>query len=273
MRFNLGFLEGFIVYQEAIQRYSRERNLSLQDAAQIFLQVVVLKHLSVPQARFMGGTALVLGYGNPRFSEDIDLAQLSDPNLLRPGLVKAASELEGWFACPVTLTPPKSGGRTWRLVVRLGRAESLSLHVDSQEYKVYRSQPIVIQYPSISSFVCEAMALDEILAEKVIAVAYRRYLGGRDLFDLWFHWLKDQGDSARWETIRGYLEEKLRERSLVYLEFFQKLKERLSRTAALERARSEWKRYLPADFQRPTVFEAILSSCRSLPGLLEAIPR
>ncbi|EKD50135.1 MAG: hypothetical protein ACD_62C00642G0001, partial [uncultured bacterium] len=49
-----------------------ERGLSPHDALQAFLQFLVIKHHSFEPARFIGGTALVLGHGNPRFSEDID---------------------------------------------------------------------------------------------------------------------------------------------------------------------------------------------------------
>lgn len=252
------------MYPESILRHSRERKLSLQDAAQTFLQVVVLKHLSIPEARFMGGTALVLGYGNPRFSEDVDLTQVSDPEDLRAGLLRAKTELEGWFGVPMTLFPPKRGGRTWRLIVRMGRAESLSLHIDSQPYKSYTARPIVIEYPSILPFVCEVLELDEIMAEKVIAVACRRYLGGRDLFDLWFHWLRSDDRLSRKDLILEFVKKKFRERSLSQEEIRNRLFSRLSEKASLERAREEWKRYLPADFQRPAVLDDIFFRCRQL---------
>jgi predicted nucleotidyltransferase component of viral defense system len=257
------------MYPEAIQRYSREKNLSLQDAAQTFLQVIVLKHLRTPRARFMGGTALVLGYGNPRFSEDIDLTQVDDPAMLRPNLVSAVAELEGWFASPVTLAAPKKDGRTWRLTVKLGRADSLRLHIDSQGFPAQSSQPLVIEYPSIPSFVVEALSLDEIMAEKVIAVAYRRYLGGRDLFDLWFHWLRSsEAPPARPTAIFNFIEKKLRDRGLSALNLRRRLAERLGDAPALARANAEWKRYLPRDFQTPGVLDAVISSCKRLPELI-----
>jgi len=253
------------MYPEVIQRYSREKNLSLQDAAQTFLQVIVLKHLQIPEARFMGGTALVLGYGNPRFSEDIDLTQISDPQLLKPGLSRAAAELEGWFASPIRLTAPQGKGRTWRVLVRLSRSESLRLHVDSQGYPSETTHPIVIGFPFLPNFIVEAMGLNEIMAEKTVALAYRRYLGGRDLFDLWFHWLRNPEDPQRPILIRQFIEKKLRDRALSVPDFLHRLEERLHVSSTPKRAESEWKRYLPPDFQRPTVFEAILSSCCRLP--------
>lgn len=255
------------MYPEAIHRYVRERKLSLQDAAQVFLQVAVLRHLSVPEATFMGGTALVLGYGNPRFSEDVDLTQIKDPERLRPGLLRAKAELEGWFSSPVVLVPPKPGLKTWRLTVRLGRAESIRLHVDSQPYKAHTSRPIVIEYPSIAPFVCPTLEVDEIMAEKILAVAFRRYLGGRDLFDLWFHWLRSDGEPSRRKDILGLVEKKIRERRLSRNDLRERLMSRLSVQVSLDRARDEWKRYLPPDFQQKAVLDEIVSRCRNLAEL------
>ncbi len=252
---------------EAVRLHAREKGLSQQDASQTFLQVVVLRHLSEPKARFMGGTALVLGYGNPRFSEDVDLTQVRDPELLKAGLVRAKAEIEGWFASPTVLLPPKKGLATWRLTVRLGRAESISLHVDSQPYKAYTSRPIVIQYPSLPSFVCSAVEVDEIMADKILAVACRRYLGGRDLFDLWFHWLRSDADDARCDAILGLVGKKARERKLDVGDLRDRLASRLSGKASLERAREEWRRYLPSNFQKREVLEDIVLRCRSLEGV------
>src|SRR3989339_359803 len=48
---------------------------------------------------------------------------------------------------------------------------------------------------------------------------------------------------------RLHVERKLKERSLSQPELGRLLKARLSPRISLERARAEWKRYLPADFQ------------------------
>lgn len=250
---------------EAIHSYARERGLSIKDASQTFMQVIVLKNLSAPGAHLMGGTALVLGHGNPRFSEDVDLSQVPDPKALRPGLMRAAAELERWLGSPIALTPPKAGGRTWRLTCRLGRAEALQLHVDSQPYPAQTTHPIIVQFPSIPPFVCEAIALDEIMAEKMLAVAYRRYLGGRDIFDLWFHWLRSDDWISRLAAIRDHLEKKLKDRSLSMPEFRRCLSGRLSPIGSLDRVREEWRRYLPSNFQRPSIEKTILAACERLP--------
>ncbi|MDO8519421.1 MAG: nucleotidyl transferase AbiEii/AbiGii toxin family protein, partial [Deltaproteobacteria bacterium] len=183
--------------------------------------------------------------------------------------IKAASEMEGWFGKPVSLAPPRKGGRTWRLVCRLGRSESLRLHVDSQEFPSHSVHPVVIQFPSLPQFVCESPSLDELMAEKVVAVTLRRYLGGRDLFDLWFHWLREDGREKKLPAIRQFLERKIRDRSLAREDFFRRLKGRLSSETPLLRAREEWRRYLPEAFQKESVENDIIARCRELPAIME----
>ena len=249
---------------EAIEQYAQERGLSLQDARQTFMQVVVLKNLAFPEARLIGGTALVLGHGNPRFSEDIDLTQVADPGLLKLGLARAARELEGWFGHPVRLTAPKKDGRTWRLSCPFDRATSAQLHVDCQTERAYTTHPIVLKFPSLPSFVFEAEGLDEIMADKVIAVAFRRYLGGRDLFDLWFHWLRLDDWTAREAAILPLIRKKCKDRSILHKNLVRHLNERLSPRASLERARQEWRRYLPSEFHREGVERDMLHSTQKL---------
>ena len=101
---------------EQIKTYAGEKNISEEEATQVFLQVLVLKHLSLPGAHFMGGTALVLGYGNPRFSEDIDLTQVKNPLKLSQGLINAAREASQWLGTRVAVQKPKKGKRTWKMI-------------------------------------------------------------------------------------------------------------------------------------------------------------
>ncbi len=256
------------MYPDWIQQQAKEKHLSLKETAQIFLQVCVLKHLSLSSARFMGGTALVLGYNNPRFSEDIDLTQVQKPALLRPGLMKARFEIEGWFGKPVILTAPKVGGQTWRMIVTLSPSESVRLHIDSQPFKAYTTRPLVIDQPPLSPFVCGTLELDEIMADKIIALACRNYLGGRDLFDLWFHWLRMETGKPRQKFILDLVKKKIRERKISLKELRRLLAERVGGKIVLARAREEWKRYLPADFQKVSILNEIVSRCRQLPEIV-----
>lgn len=252
-----------------IEQYARERKLSIQDASQTFMQVVTLRNLQLPEVRLIGGAALVLGHENPRFSEDIDLTGVKDSKNLGAGLIRAARELERWFRHPISLTPPRKELGTWKITCRLERARSLCLHVDSQPYRAYTTYPIVIQYPSIPSFVFEGVRTEEIMSDKVVALACRRCLGGRDLFDLWFHWLRSDEWKDKLPEIQNLTHRKLKDRSQKRSEFLASLERRLSPRVSLRRAQTEWERYLPPEFQRESVQDAILSSCRQLSGILK----
>jgi predicted nucleotidyltransferase component of viral defense system len=249
---------------EAIQNYAREKNINEVEALQMFFQVLVLKHLSAPGVHFMGGTALVLGYGNPRFSEDIDLTQVKDPMLLSKGLEKSAKEASQWLETKVRLQHPKQGKGTWKMICALTPSRSVRLHIDTQRYSAQTTHPIVIQFPLIPSFVCEALSLQEILAEKTLALAFRKYLGGRDLFDLWFHWLRKSDWDAQENEIFHLVKLKLKERSVSFLQFQKNLRNRLREDVILHRARAEWQRYLPPNFQKESIFRDIVSSRQKL---------
>ncbi|MBI2982566.1 MAG: nucleotidyl transferase AbiEii/AbiGii toxin family protein [Deltaproteobacteria bacterium] len=250
-----------------IEQYVHARGLSRRDALQTFMQVVVLRHLTLSGTRLIGGTALVLGYNNPRFSEDIDLTQVPDLRLLAPGLRKAASELEKWFGKKLLVTPPSPKGRTWQISCHFTRAETVRLHIDSQPQPAYTVSPIVIEFPSLPPLVCESVSFKEIMADKVIAVACRNYLGGRDLFDLWFHWLRRSNWQDDIPEISNYVRKKREDRRLDELGFTIRLTRRLKEDHSLMRAQAEWKRYLPLSFQTREVQDAMLSACQRLPEI------
>ena len=254
---------------EMVQSYARVRGLSEQDALQTFLQVVVLRNLRHDSARLIGGTALVLGHGNPRFSEDVDLTQISRPAALGPFLAKAAKELEGWLDAKILLTAPKARGATWILTARWNDSElkHLRLHVDSQSYRAHSKAPLVIEFPGLSVFAVESVSVLEIMADKVIAVAFRRYLGGRDLFDLWFHWLRHDKEPFESGEISTLVSRKLADRGLQKEDWARRFRARLL-VKDLDRARQEWRRYLPRSFQGHDVLEDILSKVRGLERLL-----
>jgi len=254
---------------EAIQKYARDRKTSKIEAIQVFLQVLVLKHLSLAHAHFMGGTALVMGYENPRFSEDIDLTQVKNPLDLSHGLKKAANESSQWLGSKVSLKAPKPGKRSWKMLCTLNPAQTIQLHIDTQPFTAYTTRPIVITFPSLPSFVCEALTLQEILSEKILALAFRKYLGGRDLFDLWFHWLRKSDWQNQEKEIFQLVKLKLKERKLTYIQFQKNLYARIITGADLNRAQLEWKRYLPPDFQKETIFKDIMACHHKLKNWLE----
>ena len=253
---------------EGIDQWAREHSVTRRDALQTALQIIVLRHLSDEKAAFMGGTALVLGFGNPRFSEDLDFTQVVHPLVLESGLKKAAREAGEWMGAPARLTPPKKGGRTWRLSCALSPSETVQLHIDSQPYRAHTVASIVISFPGLPSVVCRSLTVNEIMAEKILALAGRRYLSGRDLFDLWFHWLARPGADETGSEIRALAVRKMKERRLTVGVVRELLTSRLRPSMDLTRARQEWKRYLPASFQKSDVLNQIAEGALTIPERL-----
>ena len=253
---------------EMIQQWQRERAISRQDALQSFLQIIVLKNLSLENIRLIGGTALVLGQGNPRFSEDLDFANVSSPLLLEKDIQKAVREADGWLGVSGRIVYPKPKKSTWRLVYQLLPSEAIQLHIDSQPYPAHTHSPVIIRFPGIPSFIKASVEVDEIMADKLVALVQRQYLSGRDLFDLWYHWLSQPYNQNRSEKIIQLLRIKLREHASSRKEFLKIAVTRISGKMALEKANYEWKRYLPVSFQKDEVFEDILKQIKRLPEIL-----
>ena len=239
---------------------AHQKKLEERDALQGFLQFVMLKHLSLNQARFMGGTALVLGYNNPRFSEDVDLTGVKDPLKLKPGLWRAVIELQQWLGIKVKLIDPKPGKATFKIQCHYDRATTISLHVDSQPYPAITQHPVIVVYSTLPPLVCPSVTVPEIMADKLVAVAFRNYLSGRDLFDLWFHWLKDGIKQEMTVDIKKLLITKCQQRNISHAEWLGRLQARMSLKKQQTRLMQEWQRYLPQNFQSKTIQEALWQS-------------
>jgi predicted nucleotidyltransferase component of viral defense system len=258
-----------MIYQ--IKEYAEKRKISEFKAWQVFCQVLVLKNLSFEKARFMGGTALVFGNGNPRFSEDIDLTQVEDPLQLKTDLMRSVRDIRESLNVSASLKIPVAGKRTYRITCNVNQAQAIRLHIDSQEYPAYTHRPMVIEFPSLTPFVVSAIELNEILADKVMAISGRRYVNGRDLFDIWFHWLRQsQAENSR-ETINKLVQKKRSDRK-ISMSIFQNGLRRLTRISVFrERIEEEWRRYLPPDFQSKILGMEILEKCQNLPSFFEGL--
>lgn len=242
-----------------IQKYSSEKNLSRQDSLQVFMQVIALKNLQIDGVKLIGGTALVMGHNNPRFSEDIDLTGVKAPRDLEKNLTKAQKELSGLLSCDTKIVPPKKDKATWKLVCQLDKIFSAKLHVDSQGLPALTHHPIMVEFPGVSPFIYSSIELPEIMADKLVALAFRNNLSGRDIFDLWYHWLKN-GDKNSADII-SLLKKKLSLRKINKTSFNEKIKERL-RNEMSERVIDEWNRYLPAGLKDERFYKQIFSSVR-----------
>ncbi len=225
------------------------------------MQTIVLKNLNLKGVRLIGGTSLVIGYDNPRFSEDIDLTGVSNAQDLRTYIERARKMLEAFLGGDVKVTSPKAGKNTWRIVCRLGGGLGAKLHVDSQPYKALSQYSLVVEYPGVPPFVFPSIEKDEIMADKLVALAFRNNISGRDIFDLWYHWLKNEDLSGSEELIKKYVVEKLSLRSLKREAFLNNIQSRLKKGID-KRIMDEWERYLPAGLKNDELYKQAFSTVK-----------
>ena len=155
---------------------------------------------------FIGGTCLRACYGSPRLSEDLDFTGGADfrrDDLA--GLAEVLTErLSTRYELPVRVSEPKqTGGRvsTWKLRIET-RPEQRHLpaqriHLDICALPSYDGRPMTLRnlYEvdlGTSGLILRAESREEILADKLIALAFRENrLKNRDLWDM--AWLTQRG--------------------------------------------------------------------------------
>jgi len=141
---------------------------------------------------FHGGTALRLFHGNPRFSEDIDL-------VLKDGigsfdLAPYSSSIGSLcrdsfpFLETVEVRSQKIGPDLQRYILKassIDQQQNLKVHIELATIPSYFNGPRILDLPPIQPVIMVEEPF-EILADKAKALAFRPYLKGRDLWDIYF---------------------------------------------------------------------------------------
>lgn len=157
---------------------------------------------------FQGGTALVLAYGNPRMSEDLDFVRLRDApappldgdpvvdeDMLQPALT-AASDFAPW-----RLRPQKGSAFLQRL--RLSGTYPDSRHALRINFEFADVPALTQEVHTIDTPLGPALvpveSLAEIYADKVVALAFREYFKGRDIWDIAF--LQRRSVTVLWDLV------------------------------------------------------------------------
>lgn len=173
---------------------------------------------------FQGGTALRLCYGGQRYSEDLDFVCGHDVHepfdiveveaILRKhvaeryGLaleVKPPGE-ERRFAGPAVVV------KRWSLNVTVpGFAGPQRIHFEVCNVPAYEGKPLLLQprYAFLSDVYSDIAlrveSLNEILADKIVALIGRNHLKARDLWDL--RWLAQKGSEPAVELVCAKLDD------------------------------------------------------------------
>lgn len=215
---------------------------------------------------FIGGTCLRACYGSARLSEDLDFTGGSD--FQRSDLAALArvltERLQTRYGLPVSVSEPvKVGGNvsTWKLTIetRPGQKHlpAQRIHLDICAIPSHDPRPMMLRNLygidlGTSGLILQAQSREEILADKLIALAFRENrVKNRDLWDI--AWLTQQGIELPGKLIPL----KIRDHQHTQSEFTTLLQER---TAALRSQPSmredfmkEMRRFLPAATVRDTI--------------------
>ena len=215
---------------------------------------------------FSGGTCLRACYGSVRLSEDLDFTGGAD--FTREMLARLAGvlveRLEARYGLKVTAGEPTKeslGVDTWKLSV-MTQPERKDLpaqriHIDICAIPSHDRRPMMLRNVygvdlGTSGLILQAQSREEILADKIIALAFRpNRIKNRDLWDI--AWLKQQGIELPLALVLA----KVSDHRHTVAEFRSQLKGRLSALKADPAVRrdfvKEMQRFLPAATVKETV--------------------
>jgi hypothetical protein len=215
---------------------------------------------------FIGGTCLRACYGSERLSEDLDFTGGCD--FKKSDLAELAGvltvRLQERYALPVRVSEPiKTGDRvsTWKLILetRPGQRHlpAQRIHLDICAIPSHAPRPMMLRNLygidlGTSGLILQAQSREEILADKIIALAFRENrLKNRDLWDI--AWLVRQGVMPPAALIPA----KITDHQLGEAELKSRLRERLGSLKTDPTMREEFlremQRFLPAATVRETL--------------------
>ena len=215
---------------------------------------------------FMGGTCLRACYGSSRLSEDLDFTGGGD--FRRGDLAELATiltdRLKSRYGLPIRVSEPvKIGGNvsTWKLVIetRPGRKHLPAQRINLDICAIPSHDPRPMMLRNIyrvdlgtSGLILQAQSREEILADKVVALALRdNRIKNRDLWDI--AWLTQQGVELPLRLISL----KIRDHKRKTVDFIAALEARLAVLRGKPDVRAdfmkEMRRFLPATAMRDTV--------------------
>ncbi len=215
---------------------------------------------------FIGGTCLRACYGSARLSEDLDFT--GGNNFKRADLAELANvlttRLQTRYGLPVSVSEPmKTGGKvsTWKLTVetRAGQKHlpAQRIHLDICAIASHDPRPMMLRNLygvdlGTSGLILQAQSREEILADKLIALAFRENrIKNRDLWDI--GWLVQQGVELPAKLIPLKVLDHQRNKA----EFAFSLQERVNGLRNQSQMREDFvkelRRFLPAATVRDTV--------------------
>lgn len=197
---------------------------------------------------FQGGTALRLFYGNPRFSEDIDLVLMEgvDSYDLSDSMGQVGRFCHDTFPFlgSVDVKTQKHELELQRYVLRTSSddpEQNLRVHIELTPVYSYHNHPRILEFPPIEPAI-RVEDIVEILADKLCALALRPYLKGRDLWDIYFL-TKERSVEPQWDLVWKKIEDYHKKPSDL-MEGLEKARDKVQ-VNGLSILESELRRFLP----------------------------
>lgn len=215
---------------------------------------------------FIGGTCLRACYGSARLSEELDFtggADFKQDDLTELAAI-LTTRMRTRYGLPVRVSEPtKTGGKvsTWKITLETRPGQNhlpaQRIHLDICAIPSHDPRPMMLRNLygvdlGTSGLILRAQSREEILADKIIALAFRENrIKNRDLWDI--AWLVQQGVELPVNLIPLKVRDHLRE----YSEFAALIERRLSDLKGLSAMRTEFvkemRRFLPAAMVRDTI--------------------
>jgi len=239
-----------------------EKEILHHDIMHVLVEQGVLQQLT-----FIGGTSLRLCYNSSRLSEDLDFNggydfKPSDLNGLENDIQHYLSkkyEVEVWVNKP---NQEKQGNTSsWKISIeRESNRPDIprqKMHIDVCAIPSFdvQKRPLINHYGidvSTEGYLIPTQSLEEILADKFIALAYRsRRIKPRDLWDI--VWIKQQGIKVN----TGLAYKKLQARGKPHDNFLEMLQAQLNRLNNADEVKvdfnSEISRFVPTQIKQRTL--------------------
>lgn len=257
---------------ELIDR-AHEEGLPLKILEKEALQIYILSELfALPESTrltFQGGTCLRLVYNGARYSEDLDFVTTADNNqinLIVNHLTKALARLEPLFGGEFIVKKQKESPTFSRYRIHNEKEnyhDSFFVSVEFARHPAYTLNIAPLrpqkELPGLPLILVRAEKLEEILADKLCAVAGRPFCKGRDYFDLWL--LKQQGIKLNADLLKKKLKD------------YATLPANLARgleLASIENIKNEMERFLPQKYRRQFEADGYAGMLKEARALIEA---
>lgn len=232
---------------------AQEEGLPVKILEKEAVQIYILSELfALPESTlltFQGGTCLRLVYDGARYSEDLDFVTTADNDQIDrivSSLTKSLARLEPLFGGEFTIKKQKESPIFFRYRIHNEKEnyhDSFFVSVEFARYPAYTLNIAPLhpqkELPGLPLILVRAEKLEEILADKLGAIAGRPFCKGRDYFDLWL--LKQQGIKLDADLLK----KKLNDYSTPPANLARGLE-----LASTENIKAEMARFLPRKYRR-----------------------